>query len=76
MDVRIPPLKHNIVLESDPLKSTMLARRLAVRAQWALAARRAASLCRPFLPDFLASCGLGSTREPGWEPRNNLFFLP
>ena len=30
MDMRIPPLKLNIMLESNPLKSTMLVGRLAV----------------------------------------------
>ena len=30
MDLRIPPRKHNIMLESTPLKSTMLVGRLAV----------------------------------------------
>ena len=29
MDMRIPPLKIKILLESDPLKSRILARRLA-----------------------------------------------
>ena len=30
MDMRIPPLKHNIMLESNPLRSTMLVGRLGV----------------------------------------------
>ena len=30
MDMRIPPLKNNIMLESNPLKSTMLVGRLGV----------------------------------------------
>ena len=32
MGLRIPPLKINIMLESNPLKSTMLVRGLAVAA--------------------------------------------
>ena len=30
MDIRIPPLKTKIMLESNPLKSRILVRRLAV----------------------------------------------
>ena len=33
MDMRIPPLKFNTMLESNPLKSIILVRRLAVCLQ-------------------------------------------
>ena len=57
MDVRIPPLRIKIMLESNPLKSIMLVRRLAVHSD-------SSALIYQKLPD-LAECQNSCSKTAG-----------
>ena len=59
MDMRIPPLKIKIMLESNPLKSRILVRRLAVSKQGQTSSRH---LAESECPEWRSS-GFGVLQE-------------
>ena len=67
MDMRIPPLKIKILLESNPLKSRILVQRLAVRLTWHITVPSMFSICEVLLPPQpapgRAACGLEQQRS-------------
>ena len=58
MDMRIPPLEIKIFLESSPLKSRIVVRRLAIRALAVLATRADSTADQLFEIRFLGSDGV------------------